>query len=185
MRKEAVANENAANSLVIRWLTDYGKRFPEKREGLEELIASVRTADFQQPAGAGVKRKEVSCARESLPRGARNKKRLMVFFNSLREGFQEARAEAGAAPATIALELIRIRGMRGRGFHKDMVDGKVLKAFKTVKNRLKMGASAPGKEGEPRVDHHPCSGKGATPRGGLQLCSVIVPCRCSPSRSAR
>ena len=57
IRKEAVANENAANSLVIKWLRDYGKRFPEKREGLEELIASVKTADFQQPTSTGVKRK--------------------------------------------------------------------------------------------------------------------------------
>ena len=35
-----------------------------------------------------------------------------------------------------------MRGMLGRDFHNDMVDGKVLKASKTVKNRLKMGANA-------------------------------------------
>jgi hypothetical protein len=57
IKKEAVANENAVNSLVIEWLTDYGKYFPEKREGLEELIAYVRTVDAQQPASTGVKGK--------------------------------------------------------------------------------------------------------------------------------
>jgi hypothetical protein len=59
--KEAVSNENAANSLVIKWLTDYGKRFPEKQEGLKELIASVKTVGFQHPASpsedSGVKGK--------------------------------------------------------------------------------------------------------------------------------
>ena len=40
------------------------------------------------------------------------------------------------------MELTKIRGMICRDFYHDMVDGKVLKAFKTVKNRLKMGATA-------------------------------------------
>lgn len=57
IKKEAVANEHAVNSLVIKWLTDYGKHFPAKREGLEELIAYVRTVDSQQPATTAVKRK--------------------------------------------------------------------------------------------------------------------------------
>ncbi len=58
------------------------------------------------------------------------------------EGFHQSRAEAGAAPARVDLELSTMRGMICRDFYNNLVDGRVLKAFKTVKNRLKMGATA-------------------------------------------
>jgi integrase len=58
------------------------------------------------------------------------------------ESFQEMRAEAGVAPATIDLELTTVKTMVTRAFDNDMVDGRVLKAFRTVKNKLKMGANA-------------------------------------------
>jgi integrase len=58
------------------------------------------------------------------------------------ETYQERRADEGAAPATIELEMGAIRIVINRGFDNDLVDGRVLKAFRSVKDRLKMGANA-------------------------------------------
>ncbi|UCE52162.1 MAG: tyrosine-type recombinase/integrase, partial [Desulfobacterales bacterium] len=58
------------------------------------------------------------------------------------ENYQEKRLEDGLAPGTLDVELAIVKGMITKAFDNDMLDGRVLKAFRKVKNKLKRGANA-------------------------------------------
>lgn len=68
------------------------------------------------------------------------------MVNSIRpmdlENFQEIRAEQGKSPATIDMELSLVKTMITKAFDNDMVDGRVLKAFRSIKKRLRKGSNA-------------------------------------------
>jgi integrase len=58
------------------------------------------------------------------------------------EDYQEKRLEDGLKPGTMDVELGIVKGMVNKAFDNDMLDGRVLKAFRKVKNKLKRGANA-------------------------------------------
>jgi len=58
------------------------------------------------------------------------------------EDYQEKREDDGLAPATIDIEINTAKTMVIKGFDNDFVDGRVLKAFRRVKNKLKPGSNA-------------------------------------------
>jgi integrase len=58
------------------------------------------------------------------------------------ENYQEKRLEQQMAPATVDLELSIAKTMITKAFDNDMVDGRVLKAFRSVKRKLKKGSNA-------------------------------------------
>jgi integrase len=60
----------------------------------------------------------------------------------LLENYQEDREGQGKAAATIDMEISIAKTMIIKAFDNDMVDGRVLKAFRNVKKRLKKGANA-------------------------------------------
>jgi integrase len=68
------------------------------------------------------------------------------LVNTLRpldlENFQDQLEEKGAAPATIDYILIRVGVMVRKAWDNDMVDGRTVKAFKRVKNKLVTGSNA-------------------------------------------
>jgi integrase len=58
------------------------------------------------------------------------------------EEYQERRREQGKAPSTIDMELSIAKTVIITAFDNDMVSGRVLKAFRSVKKKLKKGANA-------------------------------------------
>ena len=58
------------------------------------------------------------------------------------ENYQEQRLETGIAPATIDKEVSIAKTMVTKAFDDDRIGGDVLKAFRTVKKKLKKGANA-------------------------------------------
>lgn len=58
------------------------------------------------------------------------------------ENYQEDREGRGRAPATIDMEISIAKTMIIKAFDNDMVDGRVLKAFRSVKRKLKKGDNA-------------------------------------------
>jgi len=58
------------------------------------------------------------------------------------EEYQEKRKEQGKAPATIDMELSIAKTVIIKAFDNDMVSGRVLKAFRSVKKKLKKGTNA-------------------------------------------
>jgi integrase len=58
------------------------------------------------------------------------------------ENYQEHREGRGRAPATIDMEITIAKTMVTKAFDNDMVDGRVLKAFRNVKRKLKKGSNA-------------------------------------------
>ncbi len=58
------------------------------------------------------------------------------------EDYQVKRSELGRAPATIDMEISIVKTMVTRAFDNDMIDGRALKAFRTVKRKLKRGTNA-------------------------------------------
>jgi integrase len=58
------------------------------------------------------------------------------------EDYQEKREELGRAPATIDMEISLVKTMVTKAFDNDLVDGRTLKAFRTVKRKLKKAANA-------------------------------------------
>ena len=58
------------------------------------------------------------------------------------EDYQNSREEQGRAPATIDMEISIAKTMIIKAFDNDMVDGRVLKAFRSLKKRLKKGGNA-------------------------------------------
>ena len=58
------------------------------------------------------------------------------------ENYQDRREEEGAAPATIDLEVVIAGSMVRKAWDNDMIDGHAVRAFKKVKNKLKIGANA-------------------------------------------
>lgn len=58
------------------------------------------------------------------------------------ENYQEKRAGKGAAPATIDMEISITKTMITKAFDNDMVDGRILKTFRSVKRTLKHGSNA-------------------------------------------
>jgi integrase len=57
-------------------------------------------------------------------------------------GYQEKRLEQKASPRTVDYEISIIKTMVTRAFYDDLIDGKILKIFKPVKNKLKPGSNA-------------------------------------------
>ena len=58
------------------------------------------------------------------------------------EDYQEGRENQGCSAATIDMELSIAKTMITKAFDNDMVDGRVLKAFRRVKRKLKKGGNA-------------------------------------------
>jgi len=58
------------------------------------------------------------------------------------ENYQESREQQGAALATIDLEVVIAGSMARKAWDNDMIDGHAVRAFKKVKNKLKIGANA-------------------------------------------
>ncbi len=58
------------------------------------------------------------------------------------EDYQDKREEAGRAPATIDMEVVIAKTMVTKAFDNDLVDGRTVKAFRTVKRKLKKAANA-------------------------------------------
>jgi integrase len=58
------------------------------------------------------------------------------------ENYQIERQQQGAAFATIDMEISLAGTMINKAFDNDMVDGRVLKAFRSVKRKLKPGSNA-------------------------------------------
>jgi integrase len=58
------------------------------------------------------------------------------------EDYQDTREAQGAAPATIDVELVIVGGMVRRAWDNDLVGDRPIKAFRKVKNKLKVGANA-------------------------------------------
>jgi integrase len=58
------------------------------------------------------------------------------------EDYQEKRLEDGLAPSTLDVELAIVKGMVNKAFDNDKIGGRVLKAFRKVKNKCKRGANA-------------------------------------------
>jgi integrase len=58
------------------------------------------------------------------------------------EDYQEKREEAGRAAATIDMEISLVKTMVTKAFDNDLVDGRTLKAFRTVKRKLRKAANA-------------------------------------------
>jgi len=58
------------------------------------------------------------------------------------ENYQEQRLDDGMAPATVDMELSIAKTMVTRAFDDDRIGGDVLKAFRTVRKKLKKGANA-------------------------------------------
>jgi len=58
------------------------------------------------------------------------------------ENYQEDREGQGKAAATIDMEISIAKTMIIKAFDNDMVDGRVLKAFRSVKKKLKKGSNA-------------------------------------------
>ncbi len=58
------------------------------------------------------------------------------------EDYQERREEAGRAPATIDMEISLVKTMVVKAFDNDLVDGRMVKTFRTVKRKLKKAANA-------------------------------------------
>jgi hypothetical protein len=58
------------------------------------------------------------------------------------EEYQEKREEAGKAPATVDMEISLVKTMVTKAFDNDLVDGRTVKAFRTVKRKLKKAANA-------------------------------------------
>jgi integrase len=58
------------------------------------------------------------------------------------EDYQEKREEEGKAPATIDMEISLMKTMITKAFDNDLVDGRTVKAFRTVKRKLRKAANA-------------------------------------------
>lgn len=58
------------------------------------------------------------------------------------ENYQGIREGQGVKPATIDMELVIAKIVINKAFDNDMVDGRVLKAFRNAKRKLKAGANA-------------------------------------------
>ncbi len=58
------------------------------------------------------------------------------------ENYQDKREEEGLAPATIDMEISLAKTMVTKAFDNDLVDGRTIKAFRTVKRKLRKAANA-------------------------------------------
>ena len=58
------------------------------------------------------------------------------------ENYQELREEQGRAAATIDLEISIIKSMINKAFDNDMVEGRILKVFRSIKPKLRIGSNA-------------------------------------------
>ena len=58
------------------------------------------------------------------------------------ENYQDQREKEGAAPATIDMEISITKTMVTKAFDNDKLDGRVVKAFRRIRRRLKKGSNA-------------------------------------------
>jgi hypothetical protein len=58
------------------------------------------------------------------------------------EDYQEKRIDVGLALSSLDVEMAIIKIMINKAFDNDKIDGRVLKTFRNVKNKLKRGANA-------------------------------------------
>jgi len=58
------------------------------------------------------------------------------------DNYREERLDGGLAPGTIDVEMSIIKGMVSRAFDNDKIDGRVMKAFRKLKNKIKRGGNA-------------------------------------------
>ena len=58
------------------------------------------------------------------------------------ENYQDKREADGRAPATIDMEISIIKTMATKAFDNDLVDGRTVKAFRTVRRKLRKAANA-------------------------------------------
>jgi len=58
------------------------------------------------------------------------------------ENYQEKGLKEGRAPATVDMELVLAKVMVTKAFDNDVVDGRTVKVFRTVKRKLRKAANA-------------------------------------------
>jgi integrase len=58
------------------------------------------------------------------------------------EEYQDQREEDGRAPATVDMEISLVKTMVTKAFDNDLVDGRTVKAFRTVKRKLRKASNA-------------------------------------------
>ena len=58
------------------------------------------------------------------------------------EEYQDKREEDGRAPATVDMEISLVKTMVTKAFDNDLVDGRTVKAFRTVKRKLRKASNA-------------------------------------------
>ncbi|MCG6973105.1 MAG: tyrosine-type recombinase/integrase [Desulfobacterales bacterium] len=151
VRRESVGSFEGLNAYSIRDArTALAKRTVQKREKriLDMLPESTMTC--QELTGWYLELKSV----KKLKSFIRIKQALSnfntVFGNMtadeikpvMLENYQEDRERQGRADATIDMEISIAKTMIIKSFDNDMVDGRVLKAFRSLKKRLKKGGNA-------------------------------------------
>lgn len=140
-----------AGYLLEEARTAEGKRKAQKYEnpGILEKVPAERMT-FNELADWYLKRKKVqklSSFRRIL--GILNNFNEVFgdrILSSIRlqdlEEYQDKREEEGRAPATIDMEISIVKTMVTKAFDNDLVDGRIVKAFRRVERKLKRGANA-------------------------------------------
>lgn len=127
-----------------------GKRRGQKRENRIFDILPESKMSFEELAGWYLKLKSVQKL-SSFGRVEDCLKNFNKFLgnrivNTLKaedlENYQDHREKQGAAPATIDMEISVAKTMANKAFDNDKVDGRILKAFRRIKRKLKKGSNA-------------------------------------------
>ena len=151
IRRESVGSFEGLNAYSIKDAkTALSKRTVQKREKRILEMLPEATMTFQELTDWYLKLKTV----KKLKSYVRIKQALNnfneVFGNMILdeikpimlENYQEDREGQGRADATIDMEISIAKTMIIKAFDNDMVDGRVLKAFRSLKKRLKKGGNA-------------------------------------------
>lgn len=127
-----------------------GKRKGQKREGRIFDMLPQATMTFKELAEwylkLGTVKKLASYVRVQGVLANFNKvfgDRVVGTIRTMElEGYQTKREDEGVAPATIDMEISITKTMIIKAFDNDKVDGKVVKAFRNVKRKLKRAENA-------------------------------------------
>ena len=128
-----------------------GKRKAQKYEnpGILEKVPSERMTFIELAdlyLNLNPVKKLASCERIKIALANFNKILGERIVSSLKpldlEDYQEKREGEGRAPATIDMEICLVKTMITKAFDNDLVDGRTVKAFRTVKKKLKKAANA-------------------------------------------
>jgi integrase len=127
-----------------------GKRRVQKRENRIFDMLPESNMTFQELTDwyLGLKTVKKIKSYDRLATGFKNFNRVLGdrILNTIKpvdiENYQELRGEQGMAPATIDIEISIIKTMIVKAFDNDIVDGRVLKAFRSIKPKLRKGSNA-------------------------------------------